>query len=158
VNRQALIGRKSRAKGAAFERQVAKLIKEDFGVSVARDLRQYQKKGHGDLIGWPGTLIECKARVDARRAAIRDWWAETVAEAALVGCRPVLIYKLDRQPLRVVLSLSDVAPTDAGKDTDCLTMPVEMDWYAFRKVVILYGWHATHGGEGGVEAARRAFR
>lgn len=40
----------SRTKGAQFEREVAKLLLLELGISFKRDLRQYQTGGHGDLI------------------------------------------------------------------------------------------------------------
>ena len=40
----------SRSKGAAFEREVAKMLLLELGIGFKRDLRQYQTSGHADLI------------------------------------------------------------------------------------------------------------
>jgi hypothetical protein len=40
----------SRTKGAQFEREVAKLLLLELGITFKRDLRQYQEADHGDLI------------------------------------------------------------------------------------------------------------
>jgi hypothetical protein len=40
----------SRTKGASFEREVAKLLLLELGITFKRDLRQYQEADHGDLI------------------------------------------------------------------------------------------------------------
>ena len=39
-----------RNKGAQFERQVAKMLHDELGVSFKRDLEQYRAADHGDLI------------------------------------------------------------------------------------------------------------
>ena len=108
-----------RQKGAAFEREVAKLIDEHLGIKVKRDLEQYRASDHGDLIGLDGWTIECK-RYSADRGAGGSfrpaWWEQAVAAALSSGNEPVLIYKYDRQPIRCVVFLSSINAEYAGKD------------------------------------------
>ena len=108
-----------RQKGAAFEREVAKLIDEQLGVVVKRDLEQYRSSDRGDLIGLDGWVIECK-RYSADRGAggnyRPEWWQQVCSAAASSGCQPVLIYKYDRQPIKCVLFLSSINWDYAGKD------------------------------------------
>ncbi len=106
-----MTGKKSRNKGAAFEREVARMIHEHLGIDVRRNLTQYQEKGHGDLVGWPGVLIECKRHAATTRAQVEAWWQETLQAAEQAKAHPVLIYKTDRHPIRVVLRASDLMET-----------------------------------------------
>lgn len=50
----------SRNKGASFERQICKLIKQNLNYDAKRNLDQYQSKGMADII-IPGWSIECKS-------------------------------------------------------------------------------------------------
>jgi hypothetical protein len=43
------MGKKSRTKGATFERAVCKAIYEELGVEVRRNLSQFQESGLGDI-------------------------------------------------------------------------------------------------------------
>ncbi len=118
-------GKASRNKGAAFEREVARMIHDHLGIDVRRNLTQYQEKGHGDLVGWDGVLIECKRHASATRSQVDAWWQETLQEAEQAQACPVLIYKADRQPVRVVLRASDLM------ETITTAWAVEMDFAAF---------------------------
>ena len=122
------MGAKSRNKGAAFEREVARMIYDHLGIEVKRNLEQYQRRGLGDLVGWPGVVIECKRHAEATRADVSRWWLETQAEAVATDARPVLIYKADRQPVRVVVSAPDFI------DGVVFPWPVEMCFEAFCEV------------------------
>jgi Holliday junction resolvase len=108
-----------RQKGAAFEREVAKLIDEHLGVTVKRDLEQYRSSDRGDLIGLDGWTIECK-RYAADRGTSGSfkpaWWEQAVSASLSSGTEPVLIYKYDRQPIRCVVFLSSINSDFAGKD------------------------------------------
>lgn len=126
------MGAKSRNKGAAFEREVARLIHDWLGIEVRRNLSQYQERGLGDLVGWDGVVIECKRHAFATRALIDAWWRQTVAEARKALARPVLVYKADRQPVRVVVALGDLSPSSDG--TADGIRPVEMDMETFAAV------------------------
>ena len=119
------MGAKSRNKGAAFEREVARMIHDHLGIDVRRNLTQYQEKGHGDLVGWPGVLIECKRHATATRSQVDAWWQETLDEAEAAHASPVLIYKVDRQPVRVVVSAYDFIGDSMWH------WPIEMDFDAF---------------------------
>ena len=94
-----------RAKGAAFEREVAKLIELATGRKLRRRLSQYQEKDLSDLEPADGKpfpfLIECKRYASN---VSPSWWDQICAT-----CRsshntndalPALIWKLDRQPIQ----------------------------------------------------------
>jgi hypothetical protein len=67
----------SRNKGASFEREVAKLLVLEMGISFKRDLRQYQTSGHGDLIpsdpAFPFEL-ELKRYAKGPISGTDKWW------------------------------------------------------------------------------------
>lgn len=93
----------SRNKGSAFEREVAGHLHSELGMTFKRDLDQYRERDRGDLIpsdpAFP-FVIECK-----RYAKGADAWGEWIAQvfkaSAATGKYPALIWKFDRQPVRV---------------------------------------------------------
>ena len=93
----------SRRKGAAFEREVAALIRDHLGFDCKRNLEQYQAGGD-DLSGVPGWSIECKRYAAVKHGDLRLFWLQCEAQAAAKGDRPVLIVKADRQPIQVYTS------------------------------------------------------
>lgn len=101
----------SRTKGATFERSIARALYEELGIEFKRDLRQYQQAEYGDLVtddpAWPYCL-ELKRYKDGPIGGLSVWWNQVEKAAQRAGQIPVLIYKYDRQPIRVVLVLADV--------------------------------------------------
>ena len=91
----------SRNKGAAGEREVAKIIDDLLGIKVQRNLDQWRSGGF-DLDGLEGWAIEVKR---AKKPLLAQWWAQTLAQAEQADLRPVLWYRLDNQKWRVVLPL-----------------------------------------------------
>ena len=98
----------SRTKGASFEREVAKLLLLELHITFKRDLRQYQEADHGDLIpddpAFPFEL-ELKRYAHGPISGTDKWWQQVTTAANKTGKRPALIYKYDRQPIRVVVEL-----------------------------------------------------
>lgn len=89
----------SRAKGAAFERAVAKELFRQTGVNFRRDLDQYRERDRGDLLpdddAWPFT-IECK--VSGRAKSFQTEWQTQVFRACdNTGLYPCVVWKLDFQ-------------------------------------------------------------
>ena len=101
----------SRTKGASFEREVAKLLLLELGITFKRDLRQYQEADHGDLIpddpAFPFEL-ELKRYAHGPISGTDNWWKQVTTAANKTGKRPALIYKYDRQPVRVVVELQGI--------------------------------------------------
>ena len=98
----------SRQKGAAFERSICKLTEESFGISVQRNLEQ-TRSGGGDIMLNP-FLVECKRYAQQGSNWFKDDWWEQVKRASQNEFIPILVYKYDRQPIRVVLPLVAVNP------------------------------------------------
>jgi Holliday junction resolvase len=114
-----------RNKGAAFEREIASLIRENLGIEVKRDLEQYRAADHGDLLGLPFT-IECKRYAMAKGGVHHpDWWEQVVKahEANPASLAPVLIYKYDRAAIRVVVPLSFINKEYEGRSETATLTP-----------------------------------
>jgi hypothetical protein len=101
----------SRVKGATFERDIAKLLFLELGISFKRDLRQYQTSGHGDLIpsdpAFPFEL-ELKKYAKGPINGPDKWWEQVCTAAKKSNKLPALIYRYDRQPIRVVVELQGI--------------------------------------------------
>ena len=93
-------GRSNRNRGAAAERELARWIKDELGVDVSRNLKQYQKTQEGDLTPLGPFLIECKYHA---RLNVRDWWKQAAQSAKAGGLVPVVAYKVARKGWRFVL-------------------------------------------------------
>jgi Holliday junction resolvase len=114
----------SRTKGAAFEREIAKLLLLELGISFKRDLRQYQTSGHGDLIASDPAFpfeLELKKYAKGPINGPDKWWQQVCTAAERVNKRPALIYKYDRQPVRVVIELQGVRCNISFEDFCYLT-------------------------------------
>lgn len=100
-----------RNKGASFEREVAKMLFDELGVSFKRDLEQYRAGDHGDLIpdddAFPFTL-ELKRYADGPVGGVASWWDQVCRAAKREQKLPALIYKYDRKPIRCVLPLAAI--------------------------------------------------
>jgi len=100
------MSKKSRNKGAAFEREVCKLIEDELGYGVRRNLDQYQVKEQCDIELADLFAIECKRYAAAVGGWFQpDWWKQAEKSAALRNLVPVLIWKYDRQPIRIALPI-----------------------------------------------------
>ena len=111
------MSRKSREKGASFEREVAGQLHDRLGITFRRDLEQYRAAEHGDLIADDPTFpfaLECKRHATGIRC-LAAWKVQAVAAATATGKRPAVSFRCDRQPTRVAIPLSalcDAWPAD----------------------------------------------
>lgn len=99
------MGKMSRSKGAAGERELATLLRDRAGATVTRNLSQTRDGGH-DLEGLPWA-VEVKRYREAKRGLIRGWWEQACSQADLDGRPPLLAYRQDRDEWRFVLPGSD---------------------------------------------------
>jgi hypothetical protein len=121
----------SRNKGATFEREVCRWIEDEFGVKVRRNLEQYQVVDLGDILLSPFT-IECK-RYGSGNWHKPDWW-EQVCRAARDDSIPLLIYRFDRQPTRLVFPLYALGDYPTNNDMTC-TVGLEEGAMIIREVL-----------------------
>lgn len=100
-----------RTKGAAFEREVSRVLSDAFGIIVQRKLGQARDGGDDIQVGQ--YRIECK-----RRAAIAvHEWLEQCMAASSTGDIPIVIARADAKEAIVILRLADFLPLMAAKVT-----------------------------------------
>lgn len=87
-------GRKSRNKGAAAERELLKLLGDELGVMLARNLVQ-TREGGADCLQVSGFAIEVKRQEQLSRPA---WWRQACEQADRVNAEPLLFYRRNREP------------------------------------------------------------
>jgi Holliday junction resolvase len=136
-----------RAKGAAFEREICKLIEQETSRKLRRRLSQYQEKNLSDLEPADNKpfpfLIECKRY--AKLSPSNDWYDQIVAAARSAAntndALPCLIYKLDRQqtqvriPIEALVMLGrPVAAKDIAEAYDW-RYTATLDWDTFAMVL-----------------------
>ena len=117
----------SRTKGSSFERQLANDLQLELNISFKRDLEQYRSADRGDILiddnSFP-YVIECKRY--KKGSWSQSWWDQVDKAAKAANKEPVLVYKFDRQPIRVVMRLEHLL-----KDGTEHGLKVELDWDAF---------------------------
>jgi Holliday junction resolvase len=97
-------GRGKRNKGAAGERELAGILKDNLGFEVKRNLGQ-ARDGADDI-----TIQKFRIEVKRQERLQVDKWSEQVESCSKVGEVPVLIYRRNGQPWRVCLKLDDFIP------------------------------------------------
>lgn len=103
------MGASERRKGAVAERELAALLSDALGRVVQRKLGQ--ARDGGDDIQVERFRLEAKRR---ETLAIRSW-CEQVESAAQPGDVPVVAFRQNGQPWRVVLRLEDFIPLMRGE-------------------------------------------
>ena len=122
------MSKKSRDKGAAFERWCANTLTEELGLDqpLRRNLSQYQQNDLPDLV-LPPFAIECKAYQTngAGTWFQQDWWRQVLA-AAGDELMPCLMFKYDRHKPRIVLPLGAIGVQ--WVNTGSALYPFVADW------------------------------
>jgi Holliday junction resolvase len=97
-------GRGKRNKGAAGERELAGILKDNLGFEVKRNLGQ-ARDGADDI-----TIQKFRIEVKRQERLQVDKWSEQVESCSKFGEIPVLAYRRNGQPWRVCLRLDDFIP------------------------------------------------
>ena len=92
-------GKMARNKGAAGERELAAILTDRLGFVVQRKLGQARDGGDDIQIGKYRIEVKRRERVQI------DQWSEQVEQAAQAGDVPIVIYRRNGQPWRVVVPL-----------------------------------------------------
>jgi Holliday junction resolvase len=92
-------GKMARNKGAAGERELAAILTDRLGFVVQRKLGQARDGGDDIQIGKYRIEVKRRERVQI------DQWSEQVEQAAQAADVPVVIYRRNGQPWRVVVPL-----------------------------------------------------
>ena len=130
----------SRQKGAAAEREFAAEIMTRLNVRLVRVLDQ-SRNGGFDLAPAPDqtgkevdTLrrlaIECKRYSDIQQHMLTRFWDQACRQGDASGLTPVLAYRADRQPWRIVVPLSWLAGIGAASADMSLTAALSLDGFA----------------------------
>jgi len=82
-----------RRKGAQAEREVLRLLGEELGQQLQRNLSQ-TREGGADCICVRGYAIEVKRQESLSRPA---WWRQACEQAARLGVEPLLLYRRSRE-------------------------------------------------------------
>ena len=113
----------SKQKGARFERNLAKILRGEYGYGAARRTAQYcgNTGEASDVVGLPGLHIEAKHQEQMR---IYDWMAQAVrdAEAGGKNCLPAVFHKKNNADILVTMRMEDFMVIyrewEAGYDID----------------------------------------
>jgi len=97
-------GRGKRNKGAAGERELAKLLTDELGFVVKRNLGQ-ARDGADDI-----TIQHFRLEVKRQERLQIDAWSQQVEACAQPNEVPVVVYRRNGQPWRVCLLLDDFIP------------------------------------------------
>ncbi len=98
------MGSMQRNKGAAFEREIVNILK-DAGFDASRNLNQTRDGGYDIIIDGAAVAIECKR---SAKPLLNSWWRQTLDQCG--DLHPVLVYKIDRKPIRAMIRLSMIDP------------------------------------------------
>jgi hypothetical protein len=119
------VSAKSRNKGSGFERDVARDLFLLTGVSFARNLEQVRAVDCGDLVpdnpAFP-FLIECK-RYAAGVSCLTAWKDQASRAAEKTGKIPAVVFRFDRQPVRVAVPLSAICAPGSANEWAEISLP-----------------------------------
>lgn len=106
------MGRMSRNKGAAAERELAQILSDELGFVVKRKLGQARDSGDDIQVG--------KFRIEAKRreTLALPAWCRQIEEHCKDGEVPIVAYRTNGQPWRIVMKLQDFLPLMRGELTD----------------------------------------
>ena len=82
-----------RRKGAAAEREVLKLLGQELGQLLTRNLTQ-TREGGADCLAVKGWAIEIKRQ---ERLSRPTWWKQACEQAQRVGAEPMLLFRRNRE-------------------------------------------------------------
>ena len=97
----------SRRKGHDGEREIAGMLREGLDIpGIHRNWMAQSVDGGPDIVldNW---AVEIKR---AKVPLINNWWTQCATQAAKCKKKPVLMYRLDRQDWRVMMSMHDLRP------------------------------------------------
>lgn len=97
------MGKESRDKGARAEREILKLLADELGVMLTRNLQQ-TREGGADCIQLKGFAVEVKRQ---ERMSRPKWWMQACEQAHRVGAEPILFYRRNREPWHALIHTMD---------------------------------------------------
>lgn len=92
-----------RRKGAAGERELFRLLSDELGFVVRRNVDQ-ARAGGADCVELPGFSVECKRH---ERLALPAWWRQAVRQGQAMQAEPIVWFRQSRQPWRALIAKAD---------------------------------------------------
>jgi len=104
-------GRMSRNKGAAAERELAALLTDELGFVVKRKLGQARDSGDDVQVG--------RFRIESKRTETVSVpkWCRQIESHCAPGEVPIVAFRQNGQPWRIVMKLNDFLPLLRGELT-----------------------------------------
>jgi hypothetical protein len=97
------MGRMSRTKGARGELELCRLLSEELGIEVRRNIGQ-ARSGGADCLELPGFALEVKR---CERLARPTWWAQAVEQGQKAGAEPIVFFRRSREPWQALIATAD---------------------------------------------------
>lgn len=88
-----------RRKGQSAERELCRLLSDELGIEITRNVDQ-ARQGGADCLTLPGYAVECKRQ---ERLSRPSWWAQAVRQGVRHGVEPVVFYRRSREPWRALV-------------------------------------------------------
>jgi hypothetical protein len=85
------------------ERELCRLLSEELGVVVRRNVDQ-ARSGGADCLELRGFAIECKRKEQLSRPA---WWAQAVEQGGKCGNEPIVFYRRNGEPWQALIRTVD---------------------------------------------------
>ena len=127
---------KSRNKGARVEREIAQKLDALLGIRFTRNLEQV-RSGGGDLVADDPAFpfsIEIKAR--AQGVSCLAAWKDQASKAAVMcGKIPAVVFKFDRQPIRVAVPLACLCNSRCDDPAEWAEVTLDGFAYAAREIM-----------------------
>lgn len=95
-------GASSRTKGAVGERELLKLLGEELGIELKRNLLQTRESG-ADCVEIRGFILEIKR---CETLCLPKWWRQAMSQAEGKG-EPMLAFRQSRKPWRFLIHTRD---------------------------------------------------
>jgi Holliday junction resolvase len=92
-----------RRKGQAAERELCRLLSDELGFVVQRNVDQ-ARAGGADCVEVQGFAIECKRQ---ERLCLPAWWRQAVKQGEDKQCEPLVFYRQSRQPWQALIRTVD---------------------------------------------------
>lgn len=104
------MSKSQRTKGARGELEALRLLGEELGITLERNLQQ-TRNGGGDCLMVKGWAIEVKRH---ERLSRPTWWAQAVRQAREAGVEPMLLYRRNRGPWHAWIHTRDGQYREGG--------------------------------------------
>ena len=141
------MGKISRNKGSAYEREIAQKLDALLGIKFSRNLEQVRTAAHGDLVADDDAFpfsIECKRYANGI-SCLTAWKDQAVKAAAMCGKIPCVIFRFDRQETRVAVPLACLVNGRCDDPAEWAEVTLDGFAYACREIMAAQ-WAAKGGG------------